>query len=315
MSVYHPNQCTEREPDGSYEDCTWCTGVMIWNAMNGRTVVPPIRAEYEALRVAGGDGPAEHTHDGSNFTQLTNGMMRRYGHAPLEVRGSGFARLWSDLAPGVIAGIAGDMGSTSVHLRRWDPGFGANGTRAAHAAVAIRDDATDYVWWMNPLAPASYPGERISKVMLRAYYEGLGDIGYVYATVGLVPPDTATAPEEPIVDIDVTSTSAQIVDLPAGTKILNPDGSLRLTSAAGRKNVLSPFGSTSTGGTALRTIVWTAPAPAPDLLLAVYRNAVTNVRPAAADTAAVDTAVRAAVAHIKAAHDAESVAITEALPR
>lgn len=305
MTVYHPAQCTEREPDGSYEDCTWATGVMVWNAMNGSTVVPPSRLEYESLRVAGGDGPAEHTHDGSNYTQLVNGMIRRYGHAPLEVRGSGFARLWSDLKPGVIAGVAGDMGSTSSHLRRWDPGFGANGGRAAHSAVAIRDDATDRVWWMNPLAPASYPGEYITKTMLRAYYEGLGDIGYVYATIGLTAPDTST--EAPMSDIDVVAATPARLDVPPGAKILNLDGSVHLTSADGRKGVLSPFTSTSPGGTLLRAIVWSAPAPAPDLLLAIYASAATNVKavvappdPAAiaAETARVKKAAIAAIGGI-----------------
>lgn len=196
MTVYHPAQCTEREPDGSYEDCTWCTGVMLWNGMNGRTAVPPTRAEYEALRVAGGDGPAEKPHDGSNHGQLVLGMTRRYGAAPVELRGATFDRLWATLQPGVMAGVAGNMGTTSTHLRRWDPGFGANGGRAAHEVLVIRDDESDRVWWMNPLAPASFPGEYISKAMLRAFYEGLGDVGFVYAPVGILPPDTAT--EDPM---------------------------------------------------------------------------------------------------------------------
>lgn len=78
------------------------------------------------------------------------------------------------------------------------------------------------------------------------------------------------------VDIDVTNASPALVDLPVGTKILNLDGTLRTTLTAARVGVLSPFGSTSDGGTALRAVIIGGK---PNLLLAAYGNAVTNVRP------------------------------------
>lgn len=84
-----------------------------------------------------------------------------------------------------------------------------------------------------------------------------------------------------VTDIDVARVDPVILDVPAGAKILNLDGSVRFTSTGGRVNVVSPFVSTSAGGTALRAIVWTEGAPSPALLLAIYGNAATNVRPGA----------------------------------
>lgn len=85
--------------------------------------------------------------------------------------------------------------------------------------------------------------------------------------------------QEELVQIDVASPDPVLLDVPAGTHVLNPDGSARLTTPTARTGVLSPFASTSAGGTALRAIVWTRPAPDPDLLLAIYTNAAQNVRP------------------------------------
>lgn len=90
--------------------------------------------------------------------------------------------------------------------------------------------------------------------------------------------------EEPMKDIDVSDATPKIVDVPKGAKILNPDGSARLTAPNDRLNVLSPFGTTSDGGTALRAILWTS-ATAPTLLLAMYGNAVVNPRPVTTDCA------------------------------
>ena len=76
-----PSLVSEREPDGTWEDCTWASGVMLANAGTGGDWYARDRAEYEALRVAGGDGPAEKPGDGSNLGQLAAGMIARYGWA------------------------------------------------------------------------------------------------------------------------------------------------------------------------------------------------------------------------------------------
>lgn len=107
-----------------------------------------------------------------------------------------------------------------------------------------------------------------------------------------------------VADIDIQSATPVLVDLPAGTAILNPDGSPRNTLDVARNGVLSPFTTRSDGGTLLRAIVYGRPDPNPDLLLAVYAAAAKNVRGATpADTtpfsqADIDAAVAAAKAGV-----------------
>lgn len=192
--MYRPPQCTEREP-GGYEDCTWCSGVMLQNAAHGRAKVPSTRKEYEALRVAGGDGPAENPGDGSNIQQLQIGFRNRYDWTPVRIGvpnlpRATFAQVWSRLQPGTGAVVQGAMGVLGDHWNRWDPKFGQG--IGAHAAYAQREKAEDRVWWMNPLAPNSYAGEWMAKGVLRAYFEGLNG-GALFATIGqFALPDTST---------------------------------------------------------------------------------------------------------------------------
>lgn len=182
--MFIPAQCTEREPDGD-EDCTWCSGVMLNNAAHGKNKAPSTRKEYEALRVAGGDGPAENPGDGSNLGQLEVGIVKRYDWRPVREGPPGeahpsFTKLWNDLKPGRGAAVQGSMKvfSRAGHWRRWDRQFGG-----AHCVYVQRLDDSDTVWWMNPSAPNSYPGERMSKAAFKNYYEGF-DGGYMLAEVG-----------------------------------------------------------------------------------------------------------------------------------
>lgn len=183
MQPFVPRQCTEREP-GGYEDCTWCSGVMLANAGFGANIAPSTRAEYESLRVAGGDGPAENPGDGSNLGQLLVGMKRQYSWTPA---GSSTHRAWSHVlqrldAVGDCAVLQGSMGvfAKDSSWRRWDPQFGG-----AHAVFVERVDGDDHLWWMNPQAPNTYKGEFMSLADARRFYEGLGG-GALFARVGSV---------------------------------------------------------------------------------------------------------------------------------
>lgn len=185
MTVFTPAQCTEREP-GSWEDCTWASGVMLQNLAHGANVVPSTRAEYEALRVAGGDGPAENPGDGSNVAQLVIGMLRRYGWQPRRVGPPGFPKAsWADVLNGLAkvgagAVVQGSMGAWSrdSHWRRWDPNFAGG-----HAMFVERVDTRDRVWLQNPLAPATYPGEFMPMADLKAFYDAFYG-GLAFAQLG-----------------------------------------------------------------------------------------------------------------------------------
>lgn len=198
MSDFIPAQVSEREP-GGYEDCTWASGVMLNNAAHAKDVAPGTRAEYQALRVAGGDGPAENPGDGSNIGQLVTGIKRRYGWTAARIGPPGAAHpsfdvLWAKLTPGTGAVIQGYMGVwvRASTWRRWDRNFGG-----AHAVYAQRRDSSFRVWWMNPLAPDSYPGEWMDKSDLKKYWDGMFG-GATWVRVGaLAPlPDTSEEPME-----------------------------------------------------------------------------------------------------------------------
>src|SRR4051812_45753611 len=126
--MYRPSLVSEREP-GGYEDCTWASAVMLDNAHHGWQDRPATRAEYEALRVAGGDGPAEKPGDGSNQQQAELGILRRYEWDAVRYGVPGtqrsFEYVWDRLLPGMGASLQGYMGAypAGSHWRRWDPGF------------------------------------------------------------------------------------------------------------------------------------------------------------------------------------------------
>lgn len=182
MSLYRPPLVSEREP-GGYEDCTWASAVMLNNAHHGTEDRPSTRREYQALRVAGGDGPAENPGDGSNQEQAATGIRRRYGWAPMRIGVPGVARsfdyLWQLLDRGWGASVQGFMGAfpPGHHLRRHDPSF-----RGAHCVYLQREDTRDHVWWMDPLAPSTYAGEWVDKNDVRRYVAQLAG-GYLLAPV------------------------------------------------------------------------------------------------------------------------------------
>jgi hypothetical protein len=189
VTVFVPRQVSEREP-GGWEDCVWCTGVMLHCSVHGRNLVPNTRAEYEALRVAGGDGPREKPGDGSNHQQLVDGIRRRYDWVPSRLGPPGSAHVpWSTVlahldTPGDVVALQGSMGvwSRTSHWRRWDPQFDG-----PHDVLVTRRDRYSRLWWQNPQAPNEYPGEWISLTEARRYYEGFAG-GIIFDRVGRLAP-------------------------------------------------------------------------------------------------------------------------------
>ncbi len=180
--MYRPPLCTEREA-GGYEDCTWASAVMLNNAHHGWATVPSTRHEYEALRVAGGDGPAEKPGDGSTQQQAETGILNRYRWDVVRFGVPGtqrsFEYLWDRLGVGIGASVQGYMGAfpSGSHWRRWDPGF-----HGAHCTYVQRESTADRVWWMDPLAPGTYPGEWMTKNDLRRYVSQFAG-GYLVARI------------------------------------------------------------------------------------------------------------------------------------
>jgi hypothetical protein len=162
---------------------------------------------------------------------------------------------------------------------RWDRQRGYNSLPKPGEADDSHRSHTHVSWYRDAEG-------RDHRTAFRPYFEGADDV-----------------------DVDVTGTDPLLVDIPQGAKVLNLDGSARLTAQAARTGVYSPFTTTSTGGTALRAIVWTAADPKPDLMLAVYAGAIENPRPPAGT---VDC-----TSQVKAEHDkvkGQAVAAAQAIP-
>lgn len=152
---------SEREADGSWEDCTFDSGLEWYRLTHDRSI-PATHAEAQALRDASGKGPT----GGSNLGDLRAGIHARYGpwvQTPI----SGFDSLWVALSEGTAAVVQGSMAAfgKAHRLSRFDPNFDGG-----HAVCVMRLDGLDRVWWCDPEAPTgTYAGEWVTKDELRMF--------------------------------------------------------------------------------------------------------------------------------------------------
>jgi len=211
-----------RYDDGAWEDCTFVSGLELARICHN-TAIPATHYEEERLRQAAGKGPL----GGSNANDLMLGYARRYGWHPAAPL-SGFPALWAALTPGRAAMSQGGMGAFPWYhrLRRWDRGFSGR-----HAVFIARVDATDRVWWCDPLAPVgTYQGEWVTKAELKKYVEKITGERQIVAVIRQPKlPDTSTAPapapapvswitQEPFVSYPVPKTP-QVCTIPKGTRL------------------------------------------------------------------------------------------------
>jgi hypothetical protein len=133
---------SEREPDGSWEDCTWDSGLE-WYRLVYDPRKPATHAEAQLLRRASGE-PAT---GGSNLGDLARGIRARYGTS-IPARISGFATLKATLSPGKVAVVQGSMSAFGPNhrLSEYDRNFDG-----AHAVVVMNIDGV--LLWCDPEAP------------------------------------------------------------------------------------------------------------------------------------------------------------------
>jgi len=164
--------CTEREPDGTYEDCTWASGVMFANEREGYRKHPQTQAEYEGLR-ADGDDPVMPGDPGSNLDDLSKGLTKRYGWT------GSLLTTWTQVAAvpvGTALVVQGLYSALPTRLRRWSKFTGG------HAVCVVRI-GTGW-WWLDPLAPKDYAGESITTDELKAYFTALAGAKVMAIPVG-----------------------------------------------------------------------------------------------------------------------------------
>ncbi len=170
---------SEREPDGTFEDCTWDSGLE-WYRLCYDKSEPATHAEAQALRAASGEPPT----GGSNIGDLRRGIAKRYGKS-VSLPVSGFSALWTALKPGTAAVVQGSMAAFGpTHpLSKYDRNFDGG-----HAVCVLRLDATDRVWWCDPEAPLGigYKGVWVTKAQLKSYVDKIAGQHLVRAI--LAPP-------------------------------------------------------------------------------------------------------------------------------
>jgi len=135
---------SEREPDGSWEDCTWDSGLEFYRDAYDPSK-PATHAEAQKLRAASGEPPT----GGSNLTNFRHGVHVRYQKTlPLPTPAK---RILTDLKPGYCSTVQGSMSAFGpLHrLSKYDRNF--NG---AHAIYLARTPG-GVLLWCDPEAPTA----------------------------------------------------------------------------------------------------------------------------------------------------------------
>ena len=137
---------SEREPDGSWEDCTWDTGLE-WYRLVHDARKPATHTEAQLLRRASGE-PAT---GGSNLNDLARGIKARYG----TIVAARTSNLWATVGSrmevaNTVAVVQGNMKAFGpLHrLSKWDRNFDG-----AHAMLVMRYKGL--LLWCDPEAPTS----------------------------------------------------------------------------------------------------------------------------------------------------------------
>lgn len=161
--MFVPTLVSEREADGSWEDCTWASGVAFANGVAGADVHPPTRAEYEGLRFDA-TGVGEASGDGSNLRELQVGLDTRYALTDVQ-RGRGWPGFLQACPPGRYAVLQGMVAGFPPRLQ-------VTAFRGAHAVAIARDRDLSAVL-LDPLQPRGSDGDRATLNELRSFYETL----------------------------------------------------------------------------------------------------------------------------------------------
>jgi hypothetical protein len=265
--MFVPYLVSEQEA-GGWEDCVWATGVMLGNAAAGADVHPATRSEYEALRVAGGDGPAENPGDGSRLSQLLVGLRNRYGLAEGLELGNGWPALLAAMPVGSYAALNGHTSALPARLK-------LDACRnIAHTLLVARDQPLSMLV-LDPCRRNGSAPTRATNAELGAYHNGLAGAAWL-----------AYAGGSPMTPLPITDPTPVTLDVKDGAQLYLPD----LTPKVKVSNVndaRSPFG-TQLAGTPYRAC-YIETGGVLQLLLARTADC-TDVRPIVVDPGADDGA-------------------------
>jgi len=214
---------SEREPDGTWEDCTWDSGLE-WYRLCYDKRKPATHEEAHLLPRASGE-PAT---GGSNIGDFRRGVKVRYGR-DLPTAVNTFNSLWNALAPGYAGLVQGSMSAFGPdhRLSRYDRNFDGG-----HAVHVMRLDAQDRVWWCDPEGPKTgYNGEWVSKNELLRFVTAFAGQHLVSK---IMPEDPAPQPTGDDMPALTTYTPGQVATVKATANVrtapkLTADSILRVS--------------------------------------------------------------------------------------
>jgi len=253
-----------REPYGSESSSVGSDHAWSGCTMAAGAVAYAYEAHYAGHDDAPWGGDMRHHQDdmdgGTDLGDLRTAWSR-YGGLNLTIQsGSG----WSAVAEAHQAGRA-----IVIQGEGDCPGSGT--FTGGHAcAIGPETDGQGRWLWSDPVTTA---WQWVTPGSIKAWAERLSS-GVLFGVTR-----AAAEVDVGVNELELTAWTAELGDLAAGAKVLNLDGSARLT-ASGPRSVSVLAATTTPGGTAARLIVWTAAAPTPDLLLMTYTNQLANLRPA-----------------------------------
>lgn len=176
MSIPGHIHVSEREPDGSWENCTESSGLEFYrDAIDSSK--PATHAEAEALRAVSGRAAT----GGSNFSDFRTAVKARYGHdlPPAISNRDVLARL----REGYCAMVQGSMAAfgTTHRLSVWDTHF--DGGHAVYIAMV-----GGFLLWCDPEAPlgAAVP-VRVTVAEVTAFVNAFSGQAIVAPIKALIP--------------------------------------------------------------------------------------------------------------------------------
>jgi hypothetical protein len=192
---------SEREADGSFEDCTWDSGLEFYrDAIDSSK--PATHAEAQALRAASGEPPT----GGSNYGDFRRGVAARYHDTlPAAIPAK---NILTALKPGYCAMVQGSMSAfgpthpLSVYDRNFD------GSHSVYMARLL--DGT--LLWCDPEAPTS------AAVPVKVTVYEVGKYVNAFAGQAIVAPIKSLAVKEGPVDL-VTYTPGVTADVKSGSNV------------------------------------------------------------------------------------------------
>lgn len=185
-TLRRPSMVTQRKTP-PWDDCSLASGAMLADyATSGR-----IRLTAAQVRAESGVPDRPDASDPTTLEQMAHALSVLAPNVELDIRRDLTWPQFTDrLRAGAGAVLQGRNAALTPTLHRWDPAY-----MGGHA-VFVMADAPGTLWWMDPEAPAAFPGESVREADVRRWALALTDGTHVYAALAQAPMQ-----EEPMLNL------------------------------------------------------------------------------------------------------------------